>query len=278
MTGAEREAAARLAKDVQDSSARLAAFVRRGRPAAPCRPRPPGAGTGLRPYSLVARAAIVTANIGRHADVITRPSTASSSRAGTLFAADTSPRTLLAHGLLRVRANMTWRSVNLQDAVRLGTALGLAVAVARVLGLQHGFWVALATLTIVRSTVSATGRRAGQALAGTAAGFAVAFAIIEAAGTRTAVYAALTPVVIFAAIYAGNAIGFPAGQAAFTVAVLVLFSLLAPAGWRIGVVRVEDVAAGALIGLAVGAVAWPRGPAAAVGRPSLACWTLRRGI
>ena len=44
---------------------------------------------------------------------------------------------------------------------------------------------------------------------------------------------------------------------------------MAPAGWRIGIVRVEDVAAGALIGLAVGAVAWPRGPEAAIG-PAIA--------
>jgi len=63
-------------------------------------------------------------------------------------------------------------------------------------------------------------RRAGPAVA-------VAFAIIEAAGTNTSAHAALTPVVIFAAIYTSNAIGFPAGQAAFTVAVIVLFSL-----WR----------------------------------------------
>jgi hypothetical protein len=276
MSGSEREAAAQLAMDVQESSARLAALVRQGRAAVPARPGPADTGTGLRPhppyssYSLMARAAFVIANIGRHADVITRGSTVGSPAAGTRFTPGMSPRGMLAHGLLRVRANvMTWRSVHLQDAVRLGAALGLAVAVARVLGLQHGFWVALATLTIVRSTVSATGRRAGQALAGTAVGFAVAFFIIEVTGTHTAVYAALTPVVIFAAIYASNAIGFLAGQAAFTVAVLVLFSLLAPAGWRIGVVRVEDVAAGALIGLAVGAVAWPRGPAAAIG-PAIA--------
>jgi len=272
LTGAEREAAARLATDVQESSAKLTTLARSSRPAVPSRPGPPGTGTGtgVRPYSLMARAAIVTANISRHVGVITRGSTASSPQAGTRFASGTSsPRVLIVHGLLRVRANMTWRSVHLQDAVRLGVALGLAVAAARVLGLQHGFWVALATLTIVRSKVSATGRRASQALAGTAVGFAVAFAIIEAAGTNTGVYAALTPVVIFAAIYASNAIGFPAGQAAFTVAVLVLFSLLAPAGWRIGVVRVEDVAAGALIGLAVGAVAWPRGPQAAIG-PAIA--------
>jgi hypothetical protein len=42
MTGAEREVAARLAMAIQESSATLAALVRRGRPAVPSQPGPPG--------------------------------------------------------------------------------------------------------------------------------------------------------------------------------------------------------------------------------------------
>jgi uncharacterized membrane protein YccC len=175
----------------------------------------------------------------------------------------------VSHTGRRLRANLGPRSVHLHDALRMGAALGLAIGAARVFNLQHGFWVALAALTIVRSNLAATGRRVGQALAGTAMGFVVAFLVIDAAGRHTAVYAVLAPLTIFAAIFANVAIGFMAGQAAFTVAVLVLFSLLAPAGWQIGLVRVEDVAAGALIGLTVGAAAWPRGAASAVG-PAIA--------
>jgi hypothetical protein len=39
-------------------------------------------------------------------------------------------------------------------------------------------------------------------------------------------------------------ISFAAGQAAFTLVLVILFNIIAPAGWEIGLVRVEDVALG----------------------------------
>ena len=47
---------------------------------------------------------------------------------------------------------------------------------------------------------------------------------------------------------------------------MILFNLLAPAGWKIGLVRVEDVALGAAVSLAVGLLFWPRGATAALGQ------------
>ncbi len=55
------------------------------------------------------------------------------------------------------------------------------------------------------------------------------------------------------------AISFVAGQAAFTLALLVLFNLLVPVGWKLGLVRIEDVAIGGAVSLAVGMLFWPRG-------------------
>ena len=57
-------------------------------------------------------------------------------------------------------------------------------------------------------------------------------------------------------------ISFAAGQAAFTVVVLVLFNIIAPTGWKVGILRIEDVAVGFAISLGVGLVFWPRGAAA----------------
>lgn len=47
---------------------------------------------------------------------------------------------------------------------------------------------------------------------------------------------------------------------------LLLFSLIQPAGLRIGLVRVEDVAIGCAVSLVVGFVFWPRGAAAELRR------------
>jgi uncharacterized membrane protein YccC len=67
------------------------------------------------------------------------------------------------------------------------------------------------------------------------------------------------PVAVLVAAYAPGVLPFAAGQAAFTVVVSVLFNLLVPVGWQIGVVRIEDVAIGCAVSLVVGVLFWPRG-------------------
>jgi hypothetical protein len=55
------------------------------------------------------------------------------------------------------------------------------------------------------------------------------------------------------------------GQAAFTVTVVVIFNLLVPAGWRVGLLRIEDVAIGCGVSVVIGLLFWPRGAAGLVG-------------
>jgi uncharacterized membrane protein YccC len=81
-------------------------------------------------------------------------------------------------------------------------------------------------------------------------------------GTHEAVLWGVLPVAILLAAYAPRAISFAAGQAGFTVVLFVLFNLIQPVGWRVGLVRVEDVAIGFAISLGVGLLFWPRGAGA----------------
>ncbi len=46
---------------------------------------------------------------------------------------------------------------------------------------------------------------------------------------------------------------------------VVLFNLLAPAGWHVGLLRIEDVAIGSVVSVLVGILFWPRGASAVVG-------------
>jgi uncharacterized membrane protein YccC len=55
------------------------------------------------------------------------------------------------------------------------------------------------------------------------------------------------------------AVSFTAGQAGFTVTLLILFNIISPAGWEVGLVRIEDVAIGCTVSLVVGILFWPRG-------------------
>ena len=47
--------------------------------------------------------------------------------------------------------------------------------------------------------------------------------------------------------------------------VVLLFNLLVPIGWKVGLLRVEDVAIGCAVSLVVGVLFWPRGAAVLVG-------------
>jgi uncharacterized membrane protein YccC len=153
-------------------------------------------------------------------------------------------------------------SVWFQNSLRGAVGLAVAVYIAQRTDLQHGFWVVLGTLSVLRSNALGTGWSILSALAGTAVGIVVGALLVIAIGTHDAVLWSVLPVAVLLAAYAPRAISFAAGQAGFTVVLFVLFNLIQPVGWRVGLVRVEDVAIGFAISLAVGLLFWPRGAAA----------------
>jgi uncharacterized membrane protein YccC len=160
------------------------------------------------------------------------------------------------------REHASLSSVWLQNSLRGAAGLAFAVYIAQRTGLQHGFWVVLGTLSVLRSNALGTGRSILNALAGTAVGIVVGALLVIGIGTHAGVLWGVLPVAVLLAAYAPRAISFAAGQAAFTVYLVILFNLIQPVGWTVGLVRVEDVAIGFAISLGVGLLFWPRGAAA----------------
>ncbi|MEN3282785.1 MAG: hypothetical protein V7607_3925 [Solirubrobacteraceae bacterium] len=165
----------------------------------------------------------------------------------------------------RAGSHVERHSVWLQNSIRGAAGLGIAVLIANLSGVQHAFWVVLGTLSVLRSNALSTGQNVLRGLLGTVAGFAVGAALVEAIGTNTTVLWLLLPAAVLFAGLAPATISFAAGQAAFTIALFILFNILAPEGWHIGLVRIEDVALGSAVSLAVGLLLWPRGAGAALG-------------
>jgi len=161
--------------------------------------------------------------------------------------------------------NASVRSVWFVNSLRGSLALAAAVAVADIGSVQHGFWVVLGTLSVLRTNAAATGATAARALAGTAIGFVIGGALLLAIGSSETALWVVLPLAVFVAAYAPGTAPFAVGQAAFTVTVAVLFNLLVPIGWMVGIVRIEDVAIGCAVSVVVGSLFWPRGVAAVVG-------------
>jgi len=166
------------------------------------------------------------------------------------------------------RTHASMRSAWLRNSVRGSAGLTLAVLIGQLSDLQHAFWIVLGTMSVLRSNALATGTTIVAALLGTLGGIVVGGALLVALGSDESALWAILPIAVLVAAYAPQAISFAAGQAGFSVVVLVLFNLIQPSGWRVGLVRVEDVAIGAAVSLLAGVLIWPRG-AAAVLRESI---------
>ena len=141
----------------------------------------------------------------------------------------------------------------------------MAVAVADVTNVQHGFWVVLGTVSVLRTNAASTGATALRALGGTVVGFFIGAGLILAIGSDTTALWVALPIAVLVASYAPGTFPFAIGQAFFTVTISILFNILVPVGWKVGVVRLEDVAIGAGVSAIVGAFFWPRGASKIVG-------------
>jgi hypothetical protein len=161
---------------------------------------------------------------------------------------------------------LTTRSVAARNSVRTGIGLALAVAVTHLFPVQHGFWVVLGTMAVLASSALNTRTMVVQAVAGSAVGVAVAAVLIAAFTVQPAVLWSLLPITVFASTYLPRVFSFAVAQAMITLAALIILDLMAPTGWRIGLLRIEDIAMGAGVGMGVSLLLWPRGATAAVSR------------
>jgi uncharacterized membrane protein YccC len=171
----------------------------------------------------------------------------------------------------RFSAHFTPRSVYFQNAVRLALGLAAARLLADVLDLSHGFWVLLATLSLMRTSLVASGLALIPAFLGTLGGAVVAAGVLTLVGDDTIVYAVVLPIAMLLTFAAGPLLGPAPAQFGFTIVVSVLFAQLAPATWKVAEVRLTDVVVGGLVGALIGAAVWPRGGAGEVRRAAAAC-------
>jgi uncharacterized membrane protein YccC len=142
----------------------------------------------------------------------------------------------------------------------------LAVAVVEVINVEHGFWVVLGTLSVLRSNALGTGSTSLRAVGGTAVGVVVGSAIMIGVAGHLVLLWVILPLAVVVSGVAPSMISFAAGQAGFTVVVVILFNIIDPVGWKVGLTRIEDVAIGCGVSVVVGLLFWPRGATAALGR------------
>lgn len=170
------------------------------------------------------------------------------------------------NALLSLFGYLRTRSITVINSLRTGLALALAVVVTMVLPVQNGLWVVLGALSVLRSSASSTRTTVVRAVTGTVIGFVIGSAVIAVVGVNPVVLWTLLPLATFGSTYVQSVGSFTASQAMFTMQVLIVFNMMRPIGWQIGLIRIEDVALGAFVGLAVSMLLWPGGAQVAVQR------------
>ncbi|MET7710178.1 FUSC family protein [Micromonospora sp. NPDC005413] len=156
------------------------------------------------------------------------------------------------------RSHLAPRSAHLHSSLRLAVALAIARVAAGLLQLTHGFWVLLATLTVLRTSAADTRTALRPAVLGTIIGAVVSGGVMLVVD-EPIVYAVVLPVTLMLAFGVGRLLGPVWQQALFTLLLTVVFAQLSPEGWRLAEARLVDVLLGAVIGVLAGVAIWPRG-------------------
>jgi hypothetical protein len=153
-------------------------------------------------------------------------------------------------------SNFTLRSENLRHAIRFGVSLALGVAVYRVFDMDdHGFWIPLTILFVMRPDRDETYLRLVLRAAGTVLGLIVATTLAKTLGGSDAA------VVIILTVATALALGLLTVQyalftAAITVYVVLLTDKLGEPTWEADKLRLIGTAVGLLITF-LAFVVWP---------------------
>jgi hypothetical protein len=143
------------------------------------------------------------------------------------------------------------RSNWIENAVRSGLALGLAVLLARLLEVEHAFWVVLGALPLLHASKGSLARTVWQEQAGTLIGFSISAVAVTIIGSHHAWYWLVLPFAVFGSAYAASAVGLMVGQAAFTLFAVMLFGIILPQQSETAILRLEDIALGGAVSLLV---------------------------
>lgn len=155
-----------------------------------------------------------------------------------------------------LRANLRIDSISFRHAIRFGAALATGVALYWLLGVhEHGFWIPLTILFVLRPDQEETDRRLVLRAVGTAIGLVIATALAEwLRGDEIAIAVALT-------IAAGFAYGLLTVQyALFTAAITTYAVLLADSIGEPALHAADERALGTALGIFIAGVAfllWP---------------------
>ncbi len=173
------------------------------------------------------------------------------------------------------RDNLRTDSVAFRHAIRLVVAVLVATAVAHLLGLPRGYWVAFAVAVILKPDYSTLLRRGVGRVVGTALGASLAAILVSELHPSYALSTVLIALVA-AAAYATWSASFSVAIGLVTALVLILLSVSSTNSVGTALDRLIDIVLGAVISAAT-YLLWPSSPAHDVRQSEAALFTALAG-
>ena len=154
-----------------------------------------------------------------------------------------------------LRANLTFQSAIFRHAVRIGLTSATAVAVYTQLDIDHGFWITLSVITVVKPDLGGTIDTAWISVVGTVVGCSLAAVLIV---SIPSVPGMLVTIFIFSFLMSTLAFYSALLFAASASPIFVLLSSIAHVGdWHLAATRIQNTLIGVSIGVIGGYLLWP---------------------
>lgn len=153
-----------------------------------------------------------------------------------------------------LRENLTFRSVTLRHALRVGVTTAAATALAHALGVERGYWVALTALIVLQPSAGATWVKGVQRIVGTMAGGIVAAGIIALVHDPAALLAIVF--VLATAAVSVLLVNYGVYSALLTPTFVLLAEAATPDPHLAGI-RVANTLIGGALALVAARVLWP---------------------
>jgi hypothetical protein len=166
-----------------------------------------------------------------------------------------------------LQRNFTWRSLWFLNALRTAVGTAACVLIVRLVGLEHGVWVVIAALTVTQVSLSGeAGARSMVKIVGGALGGILIAGGLVALHLPFVAYCVGLPLMAGMAKLAQSS-SLLRAQLTYTPFVLINLAVLSwPPQHGVELVRIEDIALGALVAAGFSLIAFPRGIARALTR------------
>ena len=156
--------------------------------------------------------------------------------------------------LAPLRAVLSWNSVVLRFALRVGLVTAAAVALTAALDLQRGYWITITAVVILQPYTGTTSVRAVQRVLGTVVGGVLTAGLAALFHDQYAIFALVS---VFALLSVAL---LPLSYAAFSMFLTPTFVLLAEAStgdWHLAGVRILNTVLGGGLALVGNQLLWP---------------------